>query len=306
MICPDDIHVISTVAHSKSLSHAASLLFISRQGLSQKLTSIEQRYGVKLFDRTAAGIVLTEAGHAALKYAESVERLSSTLEAELAALGESFSSTIEVGMSLADGVALLPAIVAKFIEDNPSERIHLEADYEPGLIAGIKDRALDMAILENPPLEDGLEMVVLGYEKCVFLAPNKPPYSLSSQIVSLETLLSWPAVTYEWDSGWHLTGNRPLRERFGVTLKDHNMSVQFDSHEARINGVKAGIGWGAFPMCIARHYLSDPEVFRFTPDFGQLRFPVVLAWEEGRELSDGARRFRDFIRENIPDGFFPK
>ena len=40
----DDIEVILTVAETRSLSQAAERLYMSRPGLSQRLTNIEQRY----------------------------------------------------------------------------------------------------------------------------------------------------------------------------------------------------------------------------------------------------------------------
>ena len=50
----DDIEVLVTVAETKSLSQAAEKLYMSRPGLSQKIANIESRFGMKLYERTAA------------------------------------------------------------------------------------------------------------------------------------------------------------------------------------------------------------------------------------------------------------
>lgn len=110
----DDIEVLVTVAETKSLSQAAEKLYMSRPGLSQKIANIESRFGMKLYERTSTGVVPTPAGVIVTKFARKMTSLENLLAAELAAVDENFDSTIEVGMSLADGVTLLPALVKKF------------------------------------------------------------------------------------------------------------------------------------------------------------------------------------------------
>ncbi len=300
----DDIEVFLSIAETKSMSQAAERLYISRQGLSQKIAGIEMRYGAKLYERTTAGIVPTPAGELVTKFARSVSAMGETLSAEIAALDESFESTIRVGMSLADGEMLLPLMTKRFMDDFPGARIHLDAGYEFELVDKLKQGKLDFAIVENQLIEDGLSRETLGYEQLVFLAPDKSPYNCAMQPVSVATLLKWPAVTYEWDSGFHLTGNRHFRERYGITLNDHNRIVQFDTHEARINGIKAGLGWGSVPRCIAERHKGEPGLIRFRVDTAPLRYPVDLVWITDRALSSEASAFKEFIRNNVPEGFF--
>lgn len=102
----DDIEVLVTVAETKSLSQAAERLYMSRPGLSQKIANIEARFGMKLYERTSTGVVPTPAGVIVTKFARKMTSLESLLAAELAAVDENFDSTIEVGMSFADGVTL--------------------------------------------------------------------------------------------------------------------------------------------------------------------------------------------------------
>ena len=70
------------------------------------------------------------------------------------------------------------------------------------------------------------------------------------QPVKVETLLEWPMIIYEWNSGRHMVGNRYFRERYGVSLMDHNMVARFDTHEAMLKRLNlsaktSGILWAA-------------------------------------------------------------
>ena len=254
-------------------------------------------------------------------------------------------------MSLADGVALLPALVKKFHDLHPDALVHLDAGYEPGLMKKLKDGDLDFAILENESIEDDISSETLGLSQLVFCAPDKPPYNSVPQPVKVKTLLEWPMIIYEWNSGRHMVGNRHFRERFGislqqhnmvarfdtheamvngakaglgwasvpeciyqgnrhfrdrygVSLRDHNMVARFDTHESMMNGVRAGLGWASVPRCIARRYRHEPGVIWFDVDTDPMRYPVDIAWHSGRAIPPLALEFMDFIRENIPDGYF--
>lgn len=277
---------------------------MSRPGLSQKIANIESRFGMKLYERTSTGVVPTPAGVIVTKFARKMTSLEKSLAAELAAVDENFDSTIEVGMSLADGVTLLPALVKKFHDLHPDVLVHLDAGYEPGLMKKLKDGDLDFAILENESIEDGISSEILGFSQLVFCAPDKPPYNSVPQPVKVKTLLEWPMVIYEWNSGRHMVGNRHFRDRYGISLRDHNMVACFDTHEAMMNGVRAAWAGPAFPVAllgaIAMSQVSSGS--RSTPTLCAIL--STLRGIRERAIAPLAIEFMDFIRENIPDGYF--
>lgn len=300
----DDIEIFLTLEKTKSLSQAAEQLYISRPGLSQKLANIEAEYGRKLYERTSSGVIPTSAGQIVTRYAHKINQLESAMASELAAGDEQFSSTIEIGMSMNDGVELLPQLVAQFHRQNENALVHLDAGYEPELIKKVKDGTLDFAIVENQSVDSGISALNLGYGYLEFCAPDMAPYNTSPQPVKVSTLLKWPMIIYEWNSGRHMVGNRHFRERYGISLMDHNMVARFDTHEAMINGTKAGLGWSTIPHCIAKRYRNEPGIIWFKVDTDPLRYPVDLIWCKDRAISPLASEFRKFVLENIPTSFF--
>lgn len=300
----DDIEIFLTLEKTRSLSQAAEQLYISRPGLSQKLASIEADYGRELYTRTSSGVIPTKAGQIVTRYAHEINRLESAMAAELAAGDEKFSSTIEVGMSLSDGVELLPQLVAQFHRKHPEALVHLEAGYEPELIEQVKDGTLDFAVVENQSVDSDISAERLGYGYLEFCAPDQAPYNTSPQPVKVSALLEWPMIIYEWNSGRHMVGNRHFRERYGLSLMDHNMVARFDTHEAMINGAKAGLGWATIPHCVARRYRNEPGLIWFKVDTDPMRYPVDLVWHKDRAISPLASDFRKFVLESIPATFF--
>lgn len=300
----DDIELLIVLSEAKSLSQAADQLYMSRPGLSQRIAQMEKRFGTPLYRRTSIGIEITKAGEYVTAFARNTAKLERVLASQLAAIEERFDSTLEVGMSMNDGVALLPRLVAQYVEEDPSARVHLDAGYEPQLVAQLQSADLDLALLENQPDVPGIVNEVLGYKRLVFVAPNRAPYNQLTNPASIEMLLTWPMIIYEWDSGRHMVGNRHFRERYGVSLSDHNMIACFDTHEAMMEGVKAGLGWGTVPECIYRRYKGDEDVIRLKVNTAPMWYPVSLAWSSEHVQTDAAREFLDFIRAHIPEGYF--
>ena len=300
----DDIELLIVLSEAKSLSQAADQLYMSRPGLSQRIAQMEKRFGTPLYRRTSIGIEITKAGEYVTAFARNTAKLERVLASQLAAIEERFDSTLEVGMSMNDGVALLPRLVAQYVEEDPSARVHLDAGYEPQLVAQLQSADLDLALLENQPDVPGIVNEVLGYKRLVFAAPNRAPYNQLTNPASIEMLLTWPMIIYEWDSGRHMVGNRHFRERYGVSLSDHNMIACFDTHEAMMEGVKAGLGWGTVPECIYRRYKGDEDVIRLKVNTAPMWYPVSLAWSSEHVQTDAAREFLDFIRAHIPEGYF--
>lgn len=302
----DDIETILVVSETKSLSQAAERLYMSRPGLSQKINHIEKAYGKQLFNRTSTGVTLTKSGEIVLKFAKKISALEGALASELANSTESFDSTINVGMSVSDGVALLPGLAKKFHDLHEDALVYGRVGYEPELLDAIKKGELDFGILENQPIEDGVEHITLGYKTLKYCAPNIPPFSDTPQPVKIETLLKWPMIIYEWNSGRHMVGNRHFRERYGISLNDHNKVACFGTHEAMINGAKAGLGWASIPDCIYEKYRYEPGLLWFEVDTDPMRYPVDIVWCPDRTISPLAKEFMDFIVENPPKGYFPE
>lgn len=300
----DDIELLLVLSEAKSLSQAAEQLYMSRPGLSQKIATIEKLFGTKLYERTSTGIEVTKAGEYVTAFARNTANLERVLASQLAAIDERFLSTLEVGMSMNDGVALLPKLVTRFMETEPSARVHLDAGYEPELIALVRAGELDFALVENQPEAPGIVNETLGYKRLVFVAPNKAPYNQAATPLPIELLLVWPMIIYEWNSGRHMVGNRHFRERYGISLQEHNMIACFDTHEAMMEGVRAGLGWATIPECVYERYRGDESIVRLKVNTAPMWYPVSLVWSAEHVLRDEARRFIDFIRENLPERYF--
>lgn len=74
---------VKTIADEKSLSRAADKLFIAQPSLSISLQKIEESLGVKLFQRTNRGTLLTFAGERYYQMAQDILKIYNDFEIEV-------------------------------------------------------------------------------------------------------------------------------------------------------------------------------------------------------------------------------
>ncbi|MFR8238561.1 MAG: LysR family transcriptional regulator [Dorea sp.] len=69
-----------TLAREKNITKAANILHITQSALSRRLISLEEELGVKLFDRSGRGIVLTEEGKLLESHAKKIVALCKDMQ----------------------------------------------------------------------------------------------------------------------------------------------------------------------------------------------------------------------------------
>ena len=88
------------VAECGSFSSASEQLFVSKVSVMNQMNTLEASIGVRLFERTHQGIVLTDAGKSFQKNAKKITRLSENAVHEARQLGSMSTKTIRIGTSM--------------------------------------------------------------------------------------------------------------------------------------------------------------------------------------------------------------
>ena len=74
-----ELQIVETLFETKNLSHAADKLYITQPALTKAINRLEEKLGVKLFDRMARPIQLTHAGTVYLEKARQVQNISAEM-----------------------------------------------------------------------------------------------------------------------------------------------------------------------------------------------------------------------------------
>lgn len=143
------MRVLREVAQRGSFSAAAEALAYTQSAVSQQIAALEREAGVKLVERSARGVRLTEAGSIVVGHADAILARLADAEAELEALAGLRGGRLRLAAFPSAGASVMPRAIAVFRERHPAVDLTLQpAEPEDGvalLRAGEVDLALTIA-----------------------------------------------------------------------------------------------------------------------------------------------------------------
>lgn len=167
------LRYLVAIADQGSFTRAAEALRMAQPPLSQQIARLESDLGVRLFKRSRAGAIPTEAGAQLIERARTILALSEEFRAFAQGLATGNEGSLRLGM--AGSLTLLPLIpraIHAFRQARPGVRVTLEESNTPVLCRALQNGQLDIAIVRPPvpdpnvivrPLMDEPSMIVLPF-----------------------------------------------------------------------------------------------------------------------------------------------
>lgn len=146
----NDIPYFLAVADSGSLNGAAAKLDVNHSTVFRRINTLEDKLGMRLFDRLPTGYALTEEGFSVLCHAQQAERSIHSFERSIAGKDEELSGNIRISMPPTLATKYLSPCIADFHELHPGIRITVIAT---DTRHDLSRREADMALraTNNPP-----------------------------------------------------------------------------------------------------------------------------------------------------------
>lgn len=151
-----------TVARKGGVRKAAQELHVSQPSISAQLKLLEESLGEKLFQRSGRTLVLTEAGHMVLSYADEIFSVGQELMSAVKQLPGTRALRLNVGMT--DSLSKLIAfeiLKPAFHFPSPTHIICRQAEIGP-LIGSLQTHRLDI-VLADEPASSGLKTRVFNH-----------------------------------------------------------------------------------------------------------------------------------------------
>jgi DNA-binding transcriptional LysR family regulator len=165
-----DLEVILAICRSESLSGAARLLGQTHSTIFRRINAIEEKTGVRFFDRFRHGYVMTDAGRTAMQYGERIESEFHSLGLEVLGQDSALRGRIRVTCPEAFAEEHAPAIIARFCDRHPEIRV----DLAPGHGAvDLSRREAEVAIraTRSPP-ETSYGRKICDFRFALFASPD--------------------------------------------------------------------------------------------------------------------------------------
>lgn len=168
---------VVAIAERGSLRAAARHLNLSQPALTHSVREIEHELGSSLFERHAAGMVLTPIGDAFVQRAKAVLSEVRRARDEAEQLHGGTRGTVVAGLSIAAHIALLPDAVRPFHARYPNVRLNLIEGFFPTLEGRLRDGSVDFYVgprSERPLPPDFAEEHLLDNLRTILGRKNHP------------------------------------------------------------------------------------------------------------------------------------
>jgi DNA-binding transcriptional LysR family regulator len=260
-----ELRAFVAVVEAGAMSKAARQLHVSQPALSQTITALERRLGVRLLVRTSTGVQVTDAGTTLLGEARAVLARHDQALAAMARHTADGGGVLRVGIPLELPPELLPSALARL----PDTRVQARHLSSVAQVAALRAGELDVGLVRERPAGPDLDAALVVTEDVGVLLATDLAEKLGSP-VRLEDLagLEWFAFPRAGSPAWY--------DELAAILRSHGLDVgpevpeeQRLIVELKIPAVSAG---GAYAFAPPEWPYPLPDTVRWVPLAGN---PIV-------------------------------
>lgn len=158
------------IAELGSISRAAEALGLTQPSLSQQLLRLEDEAGLKLFERTARGVTLTEAGRMFEPHARQLLEQSSRALEELRLCKAEARTRVALAMPFSVSKMISVALTKAAIELRPAVSLRIVEAHDP-IRTLLRNGTVDLGLLYDAESLEGLAVRRLAREELCLVGP---------------------------------------------------------------------------------------------------------------------------------------
>ena len=269
------------VMETGSISIAAEHLFITQPAVTKRIHSLEDYFGVKLFESAGRGIQPTHAAHSLLPkvkmWLNELGEIHHTLSHEQAQV----QGRLKIGTSHHIGLHHLAEPLKRFVQQFPQVTLDVHfVDSEQAheqVLAG----ELELAFLTLPPRgDDRLNYLTIWHDPLVFVAA--PFHALAQQQqLHLEDLIAYPSLL----PAAHTYTSQIMLAEFARKGLKPQISMGNNPLESIRMLVSIGLGWSVLPKTLLNHELVQLDLnLKLNRQLGMVWHPARIQSKAAAQL----------------------
>jgi len=291
------INAFVTTARQGSFTSAAEHLGLTKSAVGKSVGRLEERLGLKLFQRSTRRLSLTPDGEKFLESCQNAIDILEQAEAELTSHIAHPSGRLRVDLPAAFGRQRILPLLLNITRRHP----------ELALTITFSERFVDL-------IEEGIDLVIRIGE----LADSS---GLVARRLTTQKLVICASPDYLVHNGEPITPAELSRHQCVVGIRRNQpiswIFKEFDNkitryippatHElsdgdAMLSAVLAGCGLSQLPLWLVGKYLASGELKEVLSDFAGGEMPVSALWPQSRQLLPKIRHVVDDLIKAAEDG----
>ncbi|BAF87314.1 regulatory protein [Azorhizobium caulinodans ORS 571] len=287
------IGVVSAVVEAGSFARAGEALGLTQPAVSRAVARLEQRIGIRIFNRTARSISLTDEGR---RYYEAVAPLIAGIEDATLSAGRAKAlvrGRLRVNVDGAFGHFVLTRRLGAFLDQYPDLAVDVAVRDAMGDLVG---DGFDVAVRFGYPEPSNLraelllETRVLTCASASYIARYGAPSHPRDLVNGHQCVLLRDPSTgrpYEWEFS---RGGETIPFQASGRLMVHDTG-------SLIGGCLGGIGMAQLLELYAENLLGEGKLVQMLPEWSDETFPLYAYHRASNLVSAKVSAFLSFVRQ---------
>lgn len=290
------LEILRALARELNFTKAAARVHCVQSNVTTQIRALESELGVRLFDRLAKRVVLTDAGQRFLPYAE---RVLATLEEGRASVGQNAmpSGPLRIGTPESLLTYRLPRILARFRKLYPRVELIFRPYLDQGLVSLIESGELDLAVWLGDTIQQArLKTLRLRNEKLVFIAAPKHPLTAKKRVTPADLTGQTLLLT---EAGCNY--RKKLDQLLTMMNVRPDSVTEFSSIEAIKECVSLGLGVAFLPEIAVARELGLRQVVRLAWGGPEMDMAIHVVWHKDKWISAGLGVFISMLEQMLKE-----
>ena len=293
----DKLKIFHTVAEASSFTKASTILNLSQSAISRQIQSLENELKIKLFERHARGLVLTDNGKYLFKTAHDIISKLKDVEATLSNEKDKITGKLTVTTVVSFGTTWLTPRIQEFMSLHPGIEVELIFDDRE---LDLSTRQADIGIwMRRPKQLNYIQKKFVDFHYHIYGSNNyleKQGYPKNVQDLNKHNFITYgkgaPSPVFNPD--WAL--------KIGVKDNKKRKSVmKVNSVYGLLLAVQSGVGLAALPDYIAHNV---PNITKVLPNQEGPNTETHFVYPESLKNVARVTAFRNFLFSKVSEWQF--
>lgn len=264
------------LAQLRNFRMTAEKLHTTQAAVSSRIATLEQEFGVRLFERGVRDVTLTLDGSKALGYAERLVRTMREMRESMADRNL-YAGIIRIGVIESVIHSWFPQFIASVHKSYPRLEIELTDDTTIHLIDQFSRGNLDLVLQTDPVVGPMVQNLPLCDFPLRWVGATK--LGLHNEALTLADLAAFPILSFSRNSGPHKFIERLYDHYVGKPVRVNCMT----SASALVRLVVDGFGVALIPPAIVPRELQEGTVQLLRVDVEMPALPLIGSFRTSPE-----------------------
>ena len=287
------IEIFVRLADTRNMGEAALGLGLTQPALSQQLKALEERLGLRLFERLPKGMHPTPQGRELLVKARAVAAALRDLRDAADHMAARPAGSIRFGVTPTLGPYLMPRVIKVVHQRYPDLRLFIREGIPSIQQAELAAGELDMVLSPMPVAGKGVHVEPLFRERLRIVAPPDDPL-LDAGVPTRDSFRGRTFLTLDHRHHYHRQ-LAEICERLGASFLADYEGTSLDALQQMVG---SGVALGLLPELYIRSEAGGLDVVRIVePEGWSAHRSIAAAWRANAAYADLYRDVAAIIAE---------